>query len=964
MKLRFILILLSFIFTYKTVYSQGFTWNVYTKKDGFQDQAVITEIIQDKKGFLWMNNSEKISRFDGVNFANFYDKSNRIAFHSFKNLISTSDGNIVSENSNNYCELNPGLGNYTYQPVDSGLTYKYFPEIDAYMSFDSYINKNLYAVYSKDHSKKTKFCSDTVFYIHKGITKWCLLEKKNLIRSANCLTQDKDKNIYMYLNDTLAKKTHYFLFNDGKMEKLFITNIYNNDAAKIIKDKDNQYWIFSDNKAQCYNSQKLLKEYILYGVDSELGYFSQPLLDSRNNVWISYPEELIKVNLKGIEKFRDKNRRVPEIIQASFDRNGNEMRGSIKNYNNFFNAFAIDNFDNIISGERIFDGHQFTDVSANKNFKDAFDNIKKENLPSLYTCFVDKENNIWYGSSLGLIKASPIPFKATDTRFSYKEEDFELRYTDIQSRNYFQKIDASKNEVILHVFKDDSLQFSKSFKTFQNYYEIYYVSLNKGVLWRYKGADEIDKLTFFDGIKETSIKAKNKTDFFTLVSKNNDTAIYKVAEELVLFTNGVFKKINFSSRGMWYETIRFRNSTKIILSDFTEIIIKPDLTLDSINFLGLKGKNCKIIGEQGTEENYLVMTPKKEFFLLNTRFTLTKLSNNIPDSVFRNILGFSHLFNDLLIANTRKDGFLLFKINKTNKSISFLRNLVWEDGLLNSRDDAFYYLNGYVIQSHEKQDVFRIMKFEDFTNGDLKNGLTFENNKIILSGKISKNKFNDSIISGYITYLGKRGINLTKPTVHINSIAFVSSGILEEFTSEYKGKINIPFNSNFFIDFKGICLTDGKKLKYKYKLLGLDKDWQDEQDYNATDVKYQTLSPGTYTFQVIACNNNGIWNDTPAEISFTVLAPWYRTWWAYSSYGIIGFASIFGFVKNRTRKLEKEKEKLEKVVEERTAEVVKQKHLLEEKNKEVMDSITYARRIQQSLMPTEKYISRILGKKK
>jgi serine phosphatase RsbU (regulator of sigma subunit) len=72
----------------------------------------------------------------------------------------------------------------------------------------------------------------------------------------------------------------------------------------------------------------------------------------------------------------------------------------------------------------------------------------------------------------------------------------------------------------------------------------------------------------------------------------------------------------------------------------------------------------------------------------------------------------------------------------------------------------------------------------------------------------------------------------------------------------------------------------------------------------------------------------------------------------------------FGFVKNRTRKLEKEKEKLEKVVEERTAEVVKQKHLLEEKNKEVMDSITYARRIQQSLMPTEKYISRILGKKK
>lgn len=69
--------------------------------------------------------------------------------------------------------------------------------------------------------------------------------------------------------------------------------------------------------------------------------------------------------------------------------------------------------------------------------------------------------------------------------------------------------------------------------------------------------------------------------------------------------------------------------------------------------------------------------------------------------------------------------------------------------------------------------------------------------------------------------------------------------------------------------------------------------------------------------------------------------------------------------------LEQEKEKqqllaqqniiLEQKVKERTAEVVSQKELLEEKQKEILDSIRYAKRIQTSLMPTEKYLRKIFG---
>ena len=238
-----------------------------------------------------------------------------------------------------------------------------------------------------------------------------------------------------------------------------------------------------------------------------------------------------------------------------------------------------------------------------------------------------------------------------------------------------------------------------------------------------------------------------------------------------------------------------------------------------------------------------------------------------------------------------------------------------------------------------------------------------ENHAINLNGITTIDERGQKIVNGYISYLGKRGINSEPPPIRFTILSYSQGEYIHEFMANVK-ELEIPHDVyDINAEFQAVCLTDGKKLKYKTRLVGLGDEWE-ERTFEYTYVRYPTLPPGSYTFQVKACNNNGIWNETPAEFSFTILPPWQRTWWAYSMYVIAGFAAIRGYLKNRTKKLEKEKQKLEKTVEERTAEVVMQKHLLEEKNKEVMDSITYARRIQQSLMPTEKYISRILGKKK
>ena len=63
-------------------------------------------------------------------------------------------------------------------------------------------------------------------------------------------------------------------------------------------------------------------------------------------------------------------------------------------------------------------------------------------------------------------------------------------------------------------------------------------------------------------------------------------------------------------------------------------------------------------------------------------------------------------------------------------------------------------------------------------------------------------------------------------------------------------------------------------------LEGLDKEWILTETKKNAD--YLNLKPGSYTFKVISSNDEGIWNKNPVEFSFTILPPFWQTWWFYS----------------------------------------------------------------------------------
>jgi ligand-binding sensor domain-containing protein/serine phosphatase RsbU (regulator of sigma subunit) len=172
-------------------------------------------------------------------------------------------------------------------------------------------------------------------------------------------------------------------------------------------------------------------------------------------------------------------------------------------------------------------------------------------------------------------------------------------------------------------------------------------------------------------------------------------------------------------------------------------------------------------------------------------------------------------------------------------------------------------------------------------------------------------------------------------------------------------ELSLPYNQNHLtFSFIGISLRSSDKVRYKFKLVGQENKWSPETDKN--EITYSGLSPGTYEFQVKSCNANGDWNKKPLTYKFTILPPWWQTWWFRSLMVCSLLFVLYIVFRWRNAALLKRQAVLEKTVVERTAEVVHQKEVIEEKQKEILDSINYAKRIQDAILPSQKTIKECL----
>ncbi|GAB3949841.1 two-component regulator propeller domain-containing protein [Spirosoma harenae] len=89
--------------------------------------------------------------------------------------------------------------------------------------------------------------------------------------------------------------------------------------------------------------------------------------------------------------------------------------------------------------------------------------------------------------------------------------------------------------------------------------------------------------------------------------------------------------------------------------------------------------------------------------------------------------------------------------------------------------------------------------------------------------------------------------------------------------------------NDFSVEFVGLNYANPQKQQYAYRLEGYNDDWvQTSSDRRI--ATFANLPAGYYTLLVKASNDDGIWSTQPATLHFTILPPWWKTWWAYLLY--------------------------------------------------------------------------------
>lgn len=86
-----------------------------------------------------------------------------------------------------------------------------------------------------------------------------------------------------------------------------------------------------------------------------------------------------------------------------------------------------------------------------------------------------------------------------------------------------------------------------------------------------------------------------------------------------------------------------------------------------------------------------------------------------------------------------------------------------------------------------------------------------------------------------------------------------------------------PYTRNIEIGFSVLSLTMPERVRVKVRLHGIDNDWRDLGSQRK--IGYSNLSPGSYRFDVIAANNDGVWNERGATLNFSIQPAYYQTRW-------------------------------------------------------------------------------------
>lgn len=280
----------------------------------------------------------------------------------------------------------------------------------------------------------------------------------------------------------------------------------------------------------------------------------------------------------------------------------------------------------------------------------------------------------------------------------------------------------------------------------------------------------------------------------------------------------------------------------------------------------------------------------------------TNLSDgyNLSDDVVRNI------FFD-------SKGFVWFGtfdgLNKLNLKDNTIKKYFSKDGLPNNvitgiLEDDHYNLwisttKGLSKFSPEKETFQNYYVYDGLVTDNFNASSSYKNSngEMYFGGRNGLNRFHPDSIK----------INNFQPPVYITDFKLFNRSVpvrtgksQSDFyliqQINFCKEIALNYDQNVItLEFIALDYLSLEKNQYRYRLIGFEEDWS-PPGYKR-DVTYTNLRPGEYTFNVIASNNDGIWNTEGASLIIKVLPPFWRTHWAYGFYAFLVVSILYLFRK-------------------------------------------------------------------
>jgi ligand-binding sensor domain-containing protein/signal transduction histidine kinase len=147
-------------------------------------------------------------------------------------------------------------------------------------------------------------------------------------------------------------------------------------------------------------------------------------------------------------------------------------------------------------------------------------------------------------------------------------------------------------------------------------------------------------------------------------------------------------------------------------------------------------------------------------------------------------------------------------------------------------------------------------------------------------------------------------VNLSPPPVYIEQVEVDR----EPITAWGGQPLTVPpSHGELDIRYTALDLRAAEKCRFKYRLDGIDSDWVDAETHRS--AHYNKVAPGAYRFHVLACNKDGVWNETGTSLGLELRPHFWQTWWFRTLalavlVGLTGGSARFVTQRKMQRKLE------------------------------------------------------------